>query len=813
MTGWRWGRLLVLVALLWGGAALGQLPSLTGTEAPPPPTPETGLARSAPDLEAYGQIGAASTGAMIDTATRGVSVFQQRLARILRVLPDTPEIIRSTLAEASPDGRPNFFLGLALFVLVLLLIGRSGAMLFGPYVGRPIMMSLQKPHPVGMAEKLPVLAARVGLTAVGVLITLLIAVGVGISFFESNPAVLRTVAVMLTAYAGMIMIDTLWRMIISPYLSNYRLPRLTDVEAVMLYRWISPASAFAIVSIAAVVWLELVGVPPDVVAILRILVSLAIALLLTAAVVANRRAVTNAILSGIPRREAPWIGALASLVWAPLTVGYLVFAWVEESFRLVMGLDASIGLASAFVILLIGFLVYAVTVFIVERIFARARVVEAMNRAAEARRRMMEEERVTGARRVLMENYEGDSGDLDGDDDEEGSGSSPIIGPRTIPPRVGDPEPVEAAPVIPAPVELPGRRGMRTFEDLARRAASLFAMGVAAWVTLRLWIGEEIFVEGTFYDMLQDVIDTAFLGYILFHALRIWMDRRIEAEGVQPVSSTPGDEGEVMATSRIGTLLPLVRGFVLFTVAVSVALIIAFRLGVNVAPLFAGAGIVGLAIGFGAQTLVRDVLSGMFFLLDDAFRKGEYIDVGGVKGTVERISIRSFQLRHHLGPLNTVPFGEIKSLTNYSRDWVIMKLPLRLTYDTDVEHVRKVIKKLGQELMEHPVEGPKFVQPLKSQGVYMMEDSAMIIRVKFMTRPGDQWTTRKLVYQRIREIFAEEGIKFAHREVTVRIPGYSGAVELSSDQRHAVGAAVRTAVDDAEELVPGLASARIAEAR
>ena len=126
-------------------------------------------------------------------------------------------------------------------------------------------------------------------------------------------------------------------------------------------------------------------------------------------------------------------------------------------------------------------------------------------------------------------------------------------------------------------------------------------------------------------------------------------------------------------------------------------------LGVNITPLLAGAGIIGLAIGFGAQTLVKDIISGMFFLIDDAFRKGEYIDIGDVKGTVEKISVRSMQLRHHNGPLNTVPFGEINFITNFSRDWVVMKLPLRLTYDTDAEKVRKMIKKLGQEMLSPAV--------------------------------------------------------------------------------------------------------------
>jgi len=175
-----------------------------------------------------------------------------------------------------------------------------------------------------------------------------------------------------------------------------------------------------------------------------------------------------------------------------------------------------------------------------------------------------------------------------------------------------------------------------------------------------------------------------------------------------------------------------------------------------------------------------------FFLIDDAFRKGEYIDIGTVKGTVEKISIRSLQLRHHNGPLNTVPFGEIRHLTNFSRDWVMMKLPLRVTYDTDVEQLRKRIKKLGQELLQDPELGPKFLQPLKSQGVIQMEDSAMIIRVKFMTRPGDQWTVRNKVFARIRELFEREGIKFAHREVTVRVADSDPDRPMNEERREAV---------------------------
>ncbi len=172
--------------------------------------------------------------------------------------------------------------------------------------------------------------------------------------------------------------------------------------------------------------------------------------------------------------------------------------------------------------------------------------------------------------------------------------------------------------------------------------------------------------------------------------------------------------------------------------------------------------------------------------------------------------MRSFQLRHHLGAVHTIPFGEIKRITNFSRDWVMMKLPLRLPYDTDVERVRKLIKNLGQELLKDEVIGGLFLQPLKSQGVYKMEDSAMIVRVKYMTRPGDQFITRKAIYAAIRELFQQEGIKFAHREVTVRLAEDAKPRRLTAAQKKAVTGAVRNVIDD--ELLDSAQGAKKASA-
>lgn len=296
-------------------------------------------------------------------------------------------------------------------------------------------------------------------------------------------------------------------------------------------------------------------------------------------------------------------------------------------------------------------------------------------------------------------------------------------------------------------------------------------------------------------------------GYILVELIGIIINRQIAIERVR--LGLDRDEGQADLESeggqpgaRLGTLLPLVRLSAQISVIVLTVFAVLSEFGINVWPLVAGAGVVGLAIGFGAQTLVKDILSGAFFLIDDAFRKGEYIDVGSAKGVVEKISIRSIQLRHHNGPLNTVPFGEIRQMTNFSRDWVVMKFTLRLTYDTNAEKVRKLIKKLGEELLADPELGPKFLEPLKSQGVIEMEESAMIMRVKFMTKPGDQWGLRRVVLARLRDLFEENKIRFADRSVRVHIDDDGRDRHLSESERNAIGAAAATTVEDEAIRLP-----------
>ncbi|MEX2298323.1 MAG: mechanosensitive ion channel family protein [Dongiaceae bacterium] len=159
----------------------------------------------------------------------------------------------------------------------------------------------------------------------------------------------------------------------------------------------------------------------------------------------------------------------------------------------------------------------------------------------------------------------------------------------------------------------------------------------------------------------------------------------------------------------------------------------------------------------------------MFFLLEDSFRIGDYVEVGNIRGSVEGISMRSLKLRHHRGAVHTLPFGQMKSLTNYTRDWALMRLEFSVAPNTDIGLVKRIIKKIAKDLSDDPVMGPSFIEPLKSQGIRSVADGAVVIGVKFIAKPNEQFTIRREAYQRIIDAFNENGIALVGRSVVVKV--------------------------------------------
>lgn len=329
------------------------------------------------------------------------------------------------------------------------------------------------------------------------------------------------------------------------------------------------------------------------------------------------------------------------------------------------------------------------------------------------------------------------------------------------------------------------------FTKVLKRGVRLLALVFALASLWRIWgfdrlaNADDAGIIARIIDSSTEIIMILLIADLIWSLIKAFLDERMRASN----PGNAGDEGGGSGLSRVETLLPLLKNFALTVIVIMVAMVTLSALGVDIGPLIAGAGVVGLALGFGSQALVRDVVAGVFFLLDDAFRLGEYIEVDNLRGRVENISIRSMQLRHHRGPLQTIPFGEVKSIVNHSRDWVIVKLEFRVPFDTDVNKIKKLVKKLAVELLEDPLIGDSFIDPLKSQGVRRMEEFNMVIGLKYTSKPGEQFTIRKTVYQRVLAMFKENGIQMASRDVKVAVP----ADATPEQKQEAVAAAAQQA--------------------
>jgi small-conductance mechanosensitive channel len=335
----------------------------------------------------------------------------------------------------------------------------------------------------------------------------------------------------------------------------------------------------------------------------------------------------------------------------------------------------------------------------------------------------------------------------------------------------------------PGTAELPPVPSLATvFLQRGLRAALIIgALGFLAWgwgIDFERLAAQETMMTRFGRDALS-VVAIALIADFIWHIAKVAIDIKLAG------TTDPGlpNTDEARRRARLRTLLPIFRNILLVVVVVAAAMMALSAIGVEIGPLIAGASIVGVAIGFGAQTVVRDVISGVFYLLDDAFRVGEYIQAGHYKGTVEGFSIRSVRLRHQRGPVFTVPFSLLGAVQNMSRDWVIDKITLGVTYDTDLDLARKLIKQVGLELAAEPEFAPLIIEPLKMQGVDAFGDFAIQLRAKMMTLPGEQFLVRRAAFARIKKAFDANGIKFAFP-----------TVQLAGDGEPATAAVAREAL-------------------
>ncbi len=222
------------------------------------------------------------------------------------------------------------------------------------------------------------------------------------------------------------------------------------------------------------------------------------------------------------------------------------------------------------------------------------------------------------------------------------------------------------------------------------------------------------------------------------------------------------EDGALKASARARTLLPMIRNtaFLLFTAIIG--LVVLSAAGVNIAPLLAGAGVIGVAIGFGAQTLVKDFLNGLFIVLENAIAVGDLVKIGDYMGHVEAISIRTIRLRDENGSLHIMPFNEVGKITNMTRDYVYALADVGVSYDTDLDEAMRVIRDVGAALEKDMDVGHFIRAPIEILGVENIADFSIVLRFRMRTVPGMQREVRRALLLRIKQQFDKEGIEIPY---------------------------------------------------
>ncbi len=290
---------------------------------------------------------------------------------------------------------------------------------------------------------------------------------------------------------------------------------------------------------------------------------------------------------------------------------------------------------------------------------------------------------------------------------------------------------------------------------LFRRVFEVLVWGVGILVLLSVWGFDTFdwFTERPGKDLISagaGVLVTLVLAAMAWEIINSLVERflsGVDARG-RPVERS----------ARMRTLMPLLRYALQILVVVVAGIAILSTLGVDITPLLAGAGIIGLAIGFGAQALVKDVITGLFILIEDTVSVGDIVTVGDHGGVVEGITIRTLRLRDLGGHVHTIPFGEISSMVNMTKEYAQVVIDLGVDYETDLRRTMSIMKEVGDGMCADPQFKDMIFDPLEMWGVDKFDDYAVVIRARMKTRPFNQWTVKREYNLRLKEALDKAGI-------------------------------------------------------
>jgi small-conductance mechanosensitive channel len=307
-------------------------------------------------------------------------------------------------------------------------------------------------------------------------------------------------------------------------------------------------------------------------------------------------------------------------------------------------------------------------------------------------------------------------------------------------------------------------------------SASFAICGIALLFLLESW-GLEAFawfgqgkLGNRLVSSLVSIALTITLALVIWEGINAAIQRHLERLS---------RDAKVAQSARVRTLLPMLRTALLAVILIFVTLSTLSELGVNVAPLIAGAGVIGIAVGFGSQKLVQDVITGIFLLFEDAVAVGDVVQLGGLSGVVEQLSIRSIKLRAVDGSLHIIPFSAVTSVTNQTRDFAFAVIDVSIDYSEDTDRVAEVLRGIAAEMRQDSRWRPVIRDDLDVMGVDKLGDSGVIMRVRLKTDPAQRWAVAREMNRRIKRRFDELGIDipYPHQKLVLeeKHPAQTGA--------------------------------------
>lgn len=272
---------------------------------------------------------------------------------------------------------------------------------------------------------------------------------------------------------------------------------------------------------------------------------------------------------------------------------------------------------------------------------------------------------------------------------------------------------------------------------------------------LQIWLIEEL--PGLLILTVIVLIGLKLIRYLLKRLKKRMVSR---AERIDDID---GSEAE----KRINTLMDIVHALIKIVVWTMFIMIVLKKFNIDIGPILASAGIIGIAVGFGAQELVRDFISGFYMLLENQLRTGDVAIINGTGGLVEKIALRTITLRDFSGVVHIFQNGKISSLSNMTKDWSAMVFDVGVAYKEDTEVVMKIMKQVGDELQKDPELGEQINEPIEVFGLDSFGDSAVVIKARIKTKPAQQWTIGREYRKRLKKAFDERNIEIPFPHTTI----------------------------------------------